>query len=144
MKGKKGLVPWMVSLVYIGAGIGLLAASRQAPEGFAILGTGPWIGEGNISDYLTVLSIHFTTVFLVTGLMSMLGAKEELVYHVDIVRETLLTPAGGSFRALSIYAFTTLAVAVAGLGGRSAYVVVVSAFVGTAAVTWMFFKMIGI
>lgn len=140
----KTYIVGIVSALYTAASAGLLIASRQMPDGFAILGMGPYIGEGNISDYLAVLSIHATTVFLVTGLMSMLGVKEEMVFHVDIVQRTLLEPFGWNFRALSVYAFTTLAVAVAALAFRSSYVVVLSALVGTVVVTWMFFKMIGI
>lgn len=135
---------WIVSILYIGVSLGLIVAFQYMPDGASVLGIGPYIEEGNVSDYLTVLSVHFTTVFLVTSLMSTLGAKEELVYHVDIVKRTLLEPIGCNFRNLSIYAFETLAMEVAAFVCRSAYVVLLSAVMGTVIISWMFFKMIGI
>lgn len=145
MERLKESVAWIVSILFIAASLGLVAALKWLPDDFSIFGISPLIGNGwNVSDYLTILSIHFTTVFLTTGLMSMLGSKEEMVYHVDIVHRTLLRPCGRNFRDLSMYAFVTLGVAVAAFACRSAYVVILSALVGTVVISWVFFKMIGI
>ena len=144
MAGIRRYVKWIVSILYIGVSLGMIVTFRYIPNGISVLKIIPYIEEGNVSDYLTVLSVHFTTVFLVTSMMSTLGAKEEMVYHVDIVNRTLLEPVGCNFRDLSIYAFVTLAMEVAAFVCRSAYVVLLSAFMGTVIISWIFFKMIGI
>lgn len=135
---------WVVSILFIAVSFGMVIAFRMTRDSFSILGISSAVGEGNVSDYLAVLSIHFTTVFLTTGLMSTLGAKEELVYHVDIVHRTLLKPCGRNFRDLSVYAFVTLGMAVAAFACKSAYVVICCALAGTVVISWIFFKMIDI
>ena len=111
---------------------------------FDIGGVGAYIDGDNISNYLAILSIHFTAVFLTTGLMSTLGAKEDLVYHVDIVRRILLEPAGKSFKAYSVYAYLSLLWAVVALVFRAAYLVILAAVIGIVVVILLFFKMIRI
>ena len=108
------------------------------------LGIGSYIDENSISDYLAILSIHFTTVFLTTGLMSTLGAKEDLIYHVDIVQLILLKPVGRSFKALSVYSFLTIFWAVVAFVCRMSYLVIFATATGIVLVSYLFFKMIKI
>lgn len=54
MKQRTNLSALIVCMHYIAASIGLAAISRQLPDGFSVFGIGPYIAEGNLSDYLTV------------------------------------------------------------------------------------------
>ncbi len=137
-------ITFLVSVIFLLIFLVLLIVYRRIPQSFDVWGFAAYIKDDNVSDYLTVLSIHFTTVFLTTGLMSTLGAKEDLIYHVDIVKLILLEPIGRSFRALSVYSFLTLFGAVVAFLLRDAYLVAFAAVAGIITVTWLFFKMIRI
>ena len=134
---------WASSIYSVIMIISLLIYGK-IPMSFKFLGISAYIDANNISNYLSVFSIHITTVFLTTGLMSTLGAKEELIYHVDIVKRILLEPVGRSFKALSVYSFLTLFWATAGLVFKASYMVIFSAVIGVIIVTCLFFKMISI
>lgn len=96
------------------------------------------------SEYLTVISLHYTIVFLTTGLMSMLGAKEDYVYYVDIVKRQLLEPIGLNFKDLSWYSFLSIFISTIGFLVNSSFVVLYAASLGTTGVAIIFFKMIDI
>lgn len=142
-KTDREITTW-VSILYSVVFIILLFAYQNLPISFEILGFNTYINGDNRSDYLAVLSIHFTTVFLTTGLMSTLGAKEDLIYHVDIVQLILLKPVGRSFKALSVYSFLTLFWATVSFVCRMSYLVIFATVAGIVLVSYLFFKMIKI
>lgn len=96
------------------------------------------------SDYLEILGIHYTTVFLTTSLMSTLGESADFVYYENIIDKTLLEPNGFDFYSLSVYAFLTIVVSTVATVVRSPYVFLLSFVVGIATVIFLFFKMVGI
>lgn len=133
-----------VSIGYSVIFIILLLLYANISTSFEFFGYCPYIDENNMSDYLSVLSIQFTTVFLTTGLMSTLGSKEDLVYHIDIVEKILLEPKGRTFKSLSIYSFITLFFATIAFVFKAAYLVILTTTTGIVLITYLFFKMIGI
>lgn len=109
-----------------------------------------WIGieacidEQSLSNYIELVVLHFSIVFLTTSLMATLGEKDEVVYYKDIVKEKLLKPNGRSFYDLSTYAFATLVLSVSGLFFHKSYIVLLSALVGMIILVCIFYKMISI
>ena len=85
LENKKAIVTMAINIGYSLLFIVLLIVYSNISSSFSVFGFGAYINDNNVSDYLTVLSIQFTTVFLTTGLMSMLGAEKRLIYHIDIV-----------------------------------------------------------
>jgi len=103
--------------------------------------------NGKINDYsgvYTFLSIHFTTVFLVTSLMTMLGSREDYVYYEDIMQTALLEPIIVNFRGLAAYAYTTLISSVIFFCLKDYFLVAISAILGCVLVTILFFKMVNV
>lgn len=141
---ERKIIPLLISSGYSIAFVVMLAVYSNIPESFNINGFVAYINGDNLSDYLTVLSIQFTTVFLTTGLMSTLGSEKRMVYYEDIVKSILLKPAGGNFKALSVYAFISLFWSVVAFVFRAAYLVVFATATGIILVSFLFFKMIDI
>lgn len=144
-KNKKDfIIICIVCIIYSILCSGLLVWYERMLPFLNMLGVDGYIDGNNISDFLTVISIHFTTVFLTTGLMSILGSKDEMVYGEDIVSYVLQNPNGRSFRAFSSYAFLTLFWAVMAFVFRTSFLVIFACVTGVIIVAVLFFKMIKI
>lgn len=93
---------------------------------------------------LTFLGMLYSTVFITTSLLSVLGNNKVMIFYENIIEKTLITPDGFDFKDLSIYAFCMVFFGTLSYIFVKPYAFVLSFLIGTTVIVLMFFKMIGI
>lgn len=114
------------------------------PVSFGMTSLGRFARGLGFSEYIEILGIQYTTVFLTTSLMSTLGENADYVYYENIIDRTLLEPNGLDFHSLSVYAFLTIAASTVAAVIRSPYIFLSSFVLGIFTITFLFFKMVKI
>lgn len=99
--------------------------------------------DGSTGNYLAVLQISYSTIFLSTSLLGMLSDKGATVYWVNVNDYVLVNPRFFNFFSLSVIGFVSLLIETMAVLWKDGLLFDICFCIGIVSIIIIFFKMIG-